>query len=255
MRAAMRLEAELFLMAVRYLTRLPVPRDLPLSDDLMVRAVKYHSAVGALVGGIGALVLWTALAVLPWSVAVFLSLAATLLVTAAFHEVGLADAVEGLAAGRDREEVIGIMDHPQLGPYGALALGMVLALKLALIMGFSPGVAAAALVAGHATGRMASVHVTGTTVHARSEGIQKIVPKVTPDGYRVALATTFAILALLMVVAGPGVAFCGFAGAVLLGQVFRAWFVARIGGYTGACLGGSEQMAELGFYLGVALWL
>lgn len=255
MQETLRLEVELFLLAVRYLTRLPVPRDLPVSDDLMVRAVKYHPAVGALVGLIGAGVLWLSAQVLPWNAAVILSLVATLLVTAGFHEAGLADAAEGLAVGRDASEALRIMDRTRLGTYGALALGLTLALKLALLASLTPWLAGWALVAGHAVGRMASVHVTETTVHARSEGMQKFVPKVTPDGYRVALALTFAVLVGLTTAAGAGAVVCGFAGAVLLGQLFRAAFVARIGGYTGDCLGGSEQMGELGFYLGLVLWL
>lgn len=255
MYAALRLEGQLFLLALRYLTRLPMPRDLPVSDDLMVRAVKYHPAVGGLVGGVGALVLWASAPVLPVSVGVLLSLAATLVMTGAFHEIGLADATEGLATGQDRDGVIEIMDHPRFGAGGALALGMVLALKLALIVDFPLAVAAAGLMAAHASGRMACVHVTATTVHARSEGMQKFVPKVTPDGYRVALAITLGILAAATLVVGIGAVLCGFAGAVVLAQAYRAWFRSRIGGYTGACLGGSQQVAELGFYLGLALWL
>lgn len=255
MRHALRLEADLFWLALRYLTALPVPRALPESDDLMVRAVKYHTGVGTLVGLLGALVLWAAMPVLPSMVAVLLSVAATLLVTGAFHEAGLVGAVEALTTGRDRAEIIALMDQRRFGVYGTLALGMVLALKVTLIAGFPLGLAAAGLVAGHATGRMACVHVTGTTVHARSEGMQKFVPKVTPDGYRVALTLTMVALIPLTLVAGIGAVLSGFAGAVLLGQAFRVWSINRIGGYTGDCLGGAQQLAELGFYLGLALWL
>lgn len=254
MYAALRLEGQLFLLALRYLTRIPVPRGLPVSDDLMVRAVKYHPVVGALVGGIGALVLWAAAPVLPWATVVILSLVATLVATAGFHEAGLADAAEGLSVGRDRAEVIKIMDHTRLGTYGALTLALVLGVKLSLLAGFSVGQACMALIAAHAVGRMAAVHVTLTTFYARSEGMQKFVPKVTPDGYRVALACTLAVLALVLLPLGGGAVLCGFIGSILLAQAFRALCVARIGGYTGDCLGGSVQFGELGFYFGLALW-
>ena len=234
---------------------MPVPRGLPVSDDLMVRAVKYHPTVGALVGGIGALVLWAAAPMLPWATVVILSLAATLVATAGFHEAGLADAAEGLSVGRDRAEVIKIMDHTRLGTYGALTLALVLGVKLSLLAGFSVGQACMALIAAHAVGRMAAVHVTLTTIYARSEGMQKFVPKVTPDGYRVALACTLVVLALVLVPLGGGAVLCGFIGSILLAQAFRALCVARIGGYTGDCLGGSVQFGELGFYLGLALWI
>jgi adenosylcobinamide-GDP ribazoletransferase len=32
----------------------------------------------------------------------------------------------------------------------------------------------------------------------------------------------------------------------------RAYFVRRIGGYTGDCLGATQQLAELAFYVGLA---
>ncbi|MGP6085947.1 adenosylcobinamide-GDP ribazoletransferase [Antarctobacter jejuensis] len=255
MYAALRLEALLFLMALAYLTRLPVPRDLPDSDDLQVRSIKYHTAVGMLIGLCGAAMLWSAAAVLPWGVAVVLSLAITLLLTGAFHEHGLAEASEGLSAGRNRAEVLRIMDGAGFGFYGAVTLGMVLALKLALLFSFSGPVAGMALIAGHAAGRMAAVHVTATTYYARSEGMQRFIPAVTRDGYRVALALTCLALAGLVVVSGTTAAICGFAGSVLLAQAFRRIVINRIGGYTGACLGGSQQMGELGLYLGLAIWL
>lgn len=255
MYAALRLEGQLFFIALGYLTRLPVPPDLPESDDLMVRSVKYHPAVGALVGLCGALMLWSAAAVLPWAAAVVLSLAVTLLLTGAFHEHGLAEAAEGLGAGRNRAEVLRIMDGARFGYYGALTLGLVLALKLVLLASFSGPVAGVALIAGHAAGRMAAVHVTATTVYARSEGMKRFVPGVTWEGYRIALAMTLLMLAALIEVAGTWAAGFGFAGSVLLAQGFRRVFLTRIGGYTGDCLGGSQQMGELGLYLGMALWL
>jgi adenosylcobinamide-GDP ribazoletransferase len=255
MYAALRLEAKLFLLATRYLTRLPVPHDLPVSDDLMVRAVKYHPTVGALVGALGAVTLWSASLVLPWTAAILLSLVTTLLVTGAFHEQGFADAAEGLATGRDRTDVISAMDGARFGVAGGVTLAMVLALKTVLLGSFPVAVACAALIAGQAVGRMASVHVTATTVHARSEGMRKFVPAVTHDGYRIALASALVVLVVLIAMVGTVATFCGFLGAVALAQAFRRFFLSRIGGYTGDCLGGSQQLGELGLYLGVALWL
>lgn len=255
MYAALRLEAQLFLMALAYLTRLPVPRDLPDSDDLQVRSVKYHPLVGGVIGLSGAVMLWSAAAVLPWGVAVLMSLILTVLLTGAFHEHGLAQAAEGLGGGHNRAEVLRIMDGGRFGFFGAVTLGLVLALKLALVVSFSGPVAGLALIAGHAAGRMAAVHVTATTPHARREGIRRFIPAVTPDGYRVALALTCLALIGVIVVAGPGAAICGFAGSVLLAQAFRRIFLNRVGGYTGDCLGGSQQMGELGLYLGLAIWL
>ncbi len=248
-------EWQLFLLAVQFMTRLPVPGDVPYSDDLAIRSARYYPLVGVLVGVIGAIVLLLAGQVLAWPVAVLLSMAATLLVTGAFHEDGLADAADGLWGGSTPERALEIMRDSRLGTYGAVSLGMMLALKAAILMSVTPWAAALLLVGGHSLGRMACVHVIATTQYARDVGAKFVAPRVTPDGYRVALAT--ALVVLLVLVLGLGLVAAGSAAVlcVALGQLFRLIILRKLGGYTGDCLGAVQQMAELGLYLGAALWL
>ncbi|MBV2360718.1 adenosylcobinamide-GDP ribazoletransferase [Thalassococcus sp. CAU 1522] len=255
MRALLRTEWHLFLLAVQFLTRLPVPRNLPFSDDLLIRATRFYPLVGCLVGSIGAVVLWVASLWFPPLVAVLLSLAATLLATGAFHEDGLADAVDGLGGGMTADRALEIMRDSRIGTYGAVALGLTLALKVALLAAMPVSVAGFVLIAGHGLGRMATVHVIATTRYARDQGAKFVAPSVTPDGYRIALANAFVILIASVLVIGTGEAFAGMALCILLAQAFRLVFVRKLGGYTGDCLGGTQQMGELGFYLGVVAWL
>ncbi|MBS0122889.1 adenosylcobinamide-GDP ribazoletransferase [Thetidibacter halocola] len=255
MRSDPRLEWQLFLLAVQLLTRLPVPRNLPWSDDLAVRATKYYPAVGLVVGGIGAAVLWAAQPFFPAPLPVLLSLAATLLVTGAFHEDGLADMADGIGGGADRERALEIMRDSRIGSYGAITLGLSLAVKVAALSALPPWIAGWALVGGHVLGRMASVHIIATTDYARPKGTKFPAPSVTPDGYRWALVTTLLMLIGLVAVLGPGPTSMAVLGSIALGQAVRTLFVARLGGYTGDCLGAEQQMAELGVYLGILLWL
>ncbi|MFZ7089766.1 adenosylcobinamide-GDP ribazoletransferase [Primorskyibacter sp. 2E233] len=255
MRFDLRLEWTLFLLAVQFLTRLPVPRDLEFSDDLLVRATKYYPLVGCLVGAIGAGVLWLFELWVPDLVAVLLSLAATIMATGAFHEDGLADAADGLGGGLTKERALEIMRDSRIGTYGAVTLGTTLALKVAILVSLGPWMAGIMLIAGHALGRMAAVHVIATTDYARDHGAKFTVPSVTQDGYRVALLVSAGVLLGLALLAGPGVALCAIVGSTLLGQAFRAIFVRKLGGYTGDCLGGTQQMGELGALLAVLIWL
>ncbi|MGY9046927.1 MAG: adenosylcobinamide-GDP ribazoletransferase [Rhodobacterales bacterium] len=255
MKEALRIEWGLFLLAVQFLTRLPVPRDLPFSDDLLIRATKYYTLVGLLIGLIGACVLMVFARPLGLPVAVVLSLAATLAVTGAFHEDGLADAADGLWGGLTRERRLEIMRDSRIGTYGTVALITVLALKLTLLASLTPGVAAWGLVLGHVLGRMAAVHVIATTVYARDVGAKFVAPMVTGDGYRIALTLALVVLSCGVLALGPGPALTGFALCILLGQVMRRICLDRIGGYTGDCLGAIQQLGELGIYLGLALWL
>ena len=254
MKDDLRLEWQLFLLAVQFLTRLPVPRDLPWSDDLMVRAAKYYPAVGLVVGLLCAGILHLAGYLLPGTVAVLLAVAAGLLITGAFHEDGLADMADGLGGGASRERALEIMRDSRIGSYGAVTLGMVLAIKVAALAALPAGIAALALVAGHVLGRMAAVHVIATTAYARASGSKFAAPKVTPDGYRWALITTLAVLAVLVLGAGVGPAALGTLASIALGQAVRVLCLHRLGGYTGDCLGAVQQLAELGLLLGVLAW-
>ncbi|MCH2095927.1 MAG: adenosylcobinamide-GDP ribazoletransferase [Rhodobacteraceae bacterium] len=251
----LRQEWQLFLLAVQFLTRLPVPQELPYSDDLAIRSARYYPLVGLGVGGVGAGVLLTAGLVLSWPVAVLLSMGATLLLTGAFHEDGLADAADGLWGGATPERALEIMRDSRLGTYGAVALAMMLSLKAAILMALSPTDATVLLIAGHTLGRMACVHVIATTQYARDVGTKFVAPRVTADGYRVAFATSLAVVVMVTlwiggVAAGSAVVVC-----VALAQLFRLIFVRKLGGYTGDCLGGVQQLAEVGLYLGAAAWL
>lgn len=250
-----RLEWHLFLLAVQFLTRIPVPRDLPFSDDLLIRATRYYPLVGMAVGVIGAAVLYLASFAVPMPVAVLLSMAATVFATGAFHEDGLADAADGLGGGLTRERALEIMRDSRIGTYGAVTLGLVLALKAALLMGFAPLDAAVAVILGHAVSRMAPVQVVARDAYAREVGAKFVAPTVTADGYRVALASAIGCAAVTLIWFGPGAAVLALAVGTGAAAVLRAMFLRKLQGYTGDCLGGVQQVFEVGFYLGLALWL
>ena len=111
-----------FLTALMLLTRLPVGRWCRYSQEAVASSVCYFPTVGALVGAIGATVLWAAHSAFPAKVAVLLCMLATVLATGAFHEDGLADAADGLWGGGTPQRRLEIMKDSRLGSYGAIAL-------------------------------------------------------------------------------------------------------------------------------------
>ncbi|BDW85668.1 hypothetical protein MACH21_18450 [Roseicyclus marinus] len=180
--AGLRRRVEVFLLAVQFLTRLPVPRDLPWSEARQAEAMAYLPLVGLCVGGIGALVLWGAALVFPMPVAVLMSLAATLLVTGAFHEDGLADAADGLGGGVTRERALEIMRDSRIGSYGAVSLGIVLALKVAGLVALPLWMAVAVLALGHGISRYGAVLVMFRADYARVEGAKFAAPRISAGG-------------------------------------------------------------------------
>ena len=91
------------------------------------------------------------------------------LATGAIHLDGLADSADALGGG-DRERRLAIMRDSQIGSFGALALVLVVVLKIALV--------AAVLARGHhlwliaipAVGRAAASALSAALPYARDEG-------------------------------------------------------------------------------------
>jgi len=143
-------ELRLFLTAIQYFTRVPVPDWVGHSAAQLNAAARYFPLVGIVVGGVGALVLLAASNVLSVWAAVVISTAVTLFLTGAFHEDGLADTFDGIGATADRDRALEIMKDSRLGTFGALALTLVLMLKVAALAEMAAGTAALALISGHA---------------------------------------------------------------------------------------------------------
>jgi adenosylcobinamide-GDP ribazoletransferase len=198
-------------------------------------------------------VLLAAGTVLPAGPAVLLAIAATSALTGALHEDGLADTFDGVAGGT-RERALAIMRDSRIGVYGALALGLTLALKATALAAMPAGLAAAALVAGHAASRLSCLVVVATSRYARDAGTAGFAAAGV-GGLAVAVATGALSLAGVLVLAGGGGAVAGVAGLVAGHLLARAAFERRLGGYTGDCLGATQQLSEAGLYLGVVAWL
>ena len=240
-------QLRLLIVAIQFLTRLPTPPVRDFAPGLISRSTRYYPVVGALVGGICAAVLVGAARIWDGVLPALLAVAAGVLVTGAFHEDGLADTFDGLGGGGDPARRLEVMKDSRLGTFGALGLGLVLALKVAALASLTPVQAAAGLVCAHAGGRaaavlaMAALRPVGQSAKWTPERLRPLEPII-------ALTLGLAPLALLSPQAAlPALALsAGLAAAPAL--------AARrlIGGYTGDVLGATEQMFELGFLLALA---
>ena len=252
----MRGEAAIFLLAVQFLTRLPVPLESLYTPERLAASVRYYPAVGAMIGGLCAAVFWAAAMLFPHSLAIALSIAAGLLMTGAFHEDGLADTFDGIGGGQDREQALNIMKDSRLGTYGTLALIMALALKFFSLNGLPTMWVVAALIGGHGASRLSSVLVIATSTYAREIGKAKPVAKgISAAGLGVAIVTGLGSLGIAAIVLPLPVLGVGCGGLVLGHLAMRLVFERKLGGYTGDALGAVQQASEIGFYLGLIAWL
>ncbi|MGB1458232.1 adenosylcobinamide-GDP ribazoletransferase, partial [Spongiibacter marinus] len=109
-KASLRREWQIFLLALGFLSRIPVPRDPDFSPEKLDGAARYFPLVGLLIGGVTAIALLVFFALFNNPLlAVLLSMAVGLLLTGAFHEDGLADSADGFGGGWRRDDVLRIM--------------------------------------------------------------------------------------------------------------------------------------------------
>lgn len=250
----LRRELAYFFGAIRFFTRLPVPRWVGHSAEALNHSARYFPAVGLVVGGLGALVYLGAMQLWPQPVAVLLSMAATIYATGAFHEDGLADTVDGLGGGWDKLRILDIMKDSRVGSYGVVAMVLALLTKYTLLAGLDGGLVPFALLAGHALSRFCSTVLLATMEYVR-EGVQSkakpLATRLSTGALLLALAFPLGALATLpwaLALAGCGLAM---AATFWLAAKFKRW----LGGYTGDCLGATQQVSEIAFYLGLlASW-
>jgi adenosylcobinamide-GDP ribazoletransferase len=221
----------------------------PGDADEQARSVPWFPVVGALVGASVAGVYALLAPRLPASAAATIAVAAGLVITGAFHEDGLADAVDGIAGGRTPEDRLRIMKDSRHGTFGVLALVTVFILRVSCVAALDAWNATAALIAAHALGRSAAVLLMrsrpagtglGATYTAAVRPIHVVVGAIAGVGLAVAVAGWAAL------VAAPAAAI----GALVVG----AWARRAVHGITGDVLGAAEQVAEVVVVAGLTGW-
>ena len=179
---------------------------------------------------------------LPGLVAGLLVVGALALVTRAMHLDGLADTVDGLGAGWDRERALTVMRRGDVGPMGAIALVVVLGLQAAALAALPAtwsGALAVLLLVCASRGALVLVCRRGVPA-ARPDGLGWLVTgSVGPVGVVVVcLASAALVVAAALVTDRPwwqGMAAAGLAGLVVAALVPHV--VRRLGGVSGDVMG------------------
>jgi adenosylcobinamide-GDP ribazoletransferase len=257
-----------YLLALQFFTRIPVTGPLAewagYSPQMLRASAAHFPGVGLLVGMAACVsfaivsVLLPAAAFAPLAAA-FACTVATVLLTGAFHEDGLADAADGLGGSQQRERALEIMKDSRVGSFGALALVLVVGLKvtlLAVLAARSPAAVLAALLAGHTVSRFWPLLIVHGLPHVGDTATSKSKPLAeSVDRRALYIAAAWCVLPLALMVPVRHVAFMLLAvlasGLALLAM--RRWFARRLQGFTGDCLGATQQVCEVAFYLGAAI--
>lgn len=273
-----------YLLAVQFFTRIPVTgrlADWVGYSPAMLRASAAHfPGVGWLVGACVSALSGLLLAGLPDGgysplVVAALGTAFGVLITGAFHEDGLADVADGLGGSLDRERALLIMKDSRVGAFGAIAVVLALLTKvslLALLGSVSSLLLCLALFWAHVVSRTWPLLLIRFLPHVGDAAGSKSKPladQITLPSLGVALLWCLMALVLagVALVAMNSLAveddfiplfkslLAALAASALAFGVMWRWFWTRLQGFTGDCLGTTQQVCEIAFYLGLALSL
>jgi cobalamin synthase len=165
--------------AVRFLSRIPVPRlpgevDPHQPPDLASGAGVLPLA-GVVIGAVGGVTMALAVGVLhlPALAAAALAVGSLVLVTGALHEDGLADTADGLGGGASPSRRLAIMSDSRVGAFGATAIGLSLILRVSLLAGLAGGMGTSVgfvVVAAAAVSRVGALAPLWMLPAAKTEG-------------------------------------------------------------------------------------
>jgi adenosylcobinamide-GDP ribazoletransferase len=192
-----------------------------------------------------------------------LSTGLTVLLTGALHEDGLSDVADGLGGAHEKARALEIMKDSHVGAFGVLALLLVLLMKVALLvmldsLDLDLALVATGLLAAHVSSRVWPLLLI------------RLLPYVGQAGHSKSRSLAEQISTASLVVAGVWLLLALALAQWLIDDVLWLWpllasglafvamwrlFARRLQGFTGDCLGATQQVCELAFYFGLVLAL
>jgi adenosylcobinamide-GDP ribazoletransferase len=231
-----------FVLALQFFTIVTLRSDLSAEPGDLARSRAWWGVVGTLLGLSLAAVAWALGHLLPP-----LALAGPLVLfwaagTRFLHLDGVADTADALVYPAPRERSLAIMKDTRIGAFGVTALASVLLIKFGLLASLPLERLWPALIIAPALAR------------ALAAGLSTLLPPAAAKGLGAATAQGSTGVVPMLISAGTAVVLaglvCGLGGLVAalmvlaLGLVLGRWFMRRLGGVTGDCLGAAIELSE-----------
>jgi adenosylcobinamide-GDP ribazoletransferase len=262
----MKKQLHIFFTALMFYTRIPCPKNIDHNPEYLNKASRYFPLIGWIVGGISFLSFYGSSFLVSTSVAVIIGMITGILTTGAFHEDGFADVCDGFGGGWTKEKILLIMKDSAIGAYGAIGVVLLFLLKFQLLSELvtietittqqSVLTVLLLFIAGHSISRLAAISIVFTHEYSREDATSKSKPIAKSFSWKEVLGSFFFGLLPLLVLSYFQYQLLLVLIPVFLTRYFLArYFQKWIDGYTGDCLGATQQVCEVIFYLSViAIW-
>lgn len=121
------------LVAITFLTRLPIPINKEISQKDMAKTTPFFTLVGLIIGCLLILLNYTLSFIFPNFAVNTIIIISLIAITGGLHLDGLMDTFDGLLSGKNRERTLEIMHDSRVGAMGVAGALCIFALKLAFL--------------------------------------------------------------------------------------------------------------------------
>jgi adenosylcobinamide-GDP ribazoletransferase len=236
--------------AITFLTRIPLSSKWNFDARDVGKSTIFFPLVGAGIGGAGAIIfnlfiLWFGHQRVPSLLTAAIITLVTAWITGALHLDGLADMADGFGGGHTREDVLRIMRDHVIGAYGAVALILLLLIKIsALSLLIEHSIASSYLIVAPALARWATVPLGKFLPYARRDGAGLGAAVTDYVGWNELLGATIITSILLYLIIGWHGIICWII-VYLTTYINGRLCMRRIGGVTGDTLGANTEICEM----------
>jgi adenosylcobinamide-GDP ribazoletransferase len=253
----MKNEIRIFFTALMFYTRIPCPSYTDHSEEYLNKATRYFPLIGWIVGAGVVLTIYLLHFILPLPICVILSLATSVLMTGSFHEDGFADVCDGFGGGWTQAKILEIMKDSRVGTYGVVALIILFLLKISStveLLQLDETFAFKSIFLAHVLSRFTAISILFTHQYAREDATSKIKPLAKSLSIKNLVISALITIPAILLFQNPYV-FLVFIPVYLVKMYLASYFTKWIGGYTGDCLGATQQITEVVIYLAMLiLW-
>ncbi len=236
-----------FLIAVQFLTILPVTFSLTLSDHQLGRSAFFYPVIGLLIGCVLALSAQL-LSNSPILIQATLILILWVIITGGLHLDGLADCADAWVGGfQSKQRSLDIMKDPTSGPIAVTVLFLILLLKWTMITTVLETQSFAVLLLIPMLGRVAILFLMLSTHYIRADGLAEKI---------VANLPTVAIKAISIGAVLVSIYYLGvfpFISMLMMLMLIRFQAIKRLGGVTGDVYGAAVELVEASVLLSVVI--
>lgn len=232
-----------FLLALEFLTIFPSPLKRPPGDNELANSTGFFPFVGSLTGGflIGIDILLSF--IFPTTIVNLFLILSLAIITGCIHLDGLADTIDGMGGGWNKEDTLRIMRDSRVGSFALIGMVLFLLLKFVSIQEVPLYVKYNSLLLMAISGRYSIVQLAFSHSYARTEEGKARVYAGNIEKRSLLNAGLFSLVASVILFGLNGILI--FIFVILFTIGLGRYFQKRIGGITGDNLGAGEELNEL----------